>query len=92
MWPNNVRMFFSYLRLPLLSPVLGSEVVTGDVLVLAGAEVSLPGCPPVADHGGVMVGDVLHHLPLVVDVAGHHAARVVHQHVYKFSFTATVTH
>ena len=85
---------YSYLGLPLLSSVLSSKVIGGDILVLAGAEVSLPGCPPMADHGGVMVSDVLDHLPLVVDVARHHLGRVVHQHlcICKFSFRATVTH
>ena len=84
--------FLSYLGLPLLPPVSICKVLAGDVLVLPGAEVPLSGRPPVAHHRGVMVGDVLHHLPLVVDVARHHAARVVHQHLCKFSLTATVTH
>ena len=43
---------------------------------------SLPGGSPVAHHGGVMVIDVLHHLPLVVDISWHHGA--VDQHLYKY--------
>ena len=82
----------SYLHCPLLSAVLLSKVSGGNVLILAGAEVSLPGGSPVADHGGVVVRDVLDHLPLVVDEARHHTARVVHQHRCKLSVTGTVTH
>ena len=44
----------------LLAPVLGCKVCGGDVLVLARAEVPLPGVPPVGHHRAVVVADVLH--------------------------------
>ena len=54
-----------------LASILRREVVGGDVLVLAGAQVPLPSRPPVVDDAAVVLLDVRHHLPLVVDVPRH---------------------
>ena len=41
----------------------------------------LPCCPPVVDDPTVVLLDVRHHLPLVVDVPGHRPGVVVDQHL-----------
>ena len=62
---------FTHLALLGLASVLRREVGGGDVLVLSGAEVPLPSRPPVVDDPAVVLLDVRHHLPLVVDVPRH---------------------
>ena len=65
------QILLSYLALLGLASILRREVGGGDVLVLSGAEVPLPSRPPVVDDPAVVLLDVRHHLPLVVDVTRH---------------------
>jgi len=69
--PGSLALTLLALLLLLLASELRREIGRGDILVLAGAEVALPCGPPMVDDPAVVLRNVRHHLPLVVDVTGH---------------------